>query len=205
MSSVPPADRAAAPADRVAEIRARHESGQLLRRNDFEWLLSEHDRMTSDLTEERAEHFETNEALARTSSAGVSYLTRIDKLTAERDAALARLDEQRGATRVAAGAADRFRDVLSEFLGHAEENPGDDVLVAELREKGGFSGPEPTRWRDFLTGARAQIDQIEAGRSVEVIGPDTLCPCGKVNDGTGSGYCSYEHFEKYDGEAPDEV
>jgi len=33
----------------------------------------------------------------------------------------------------------------------------------------------------------------------EVIGPDTLCPCGKTNDGTGSGYCSGEHFEKYDG------
>lgn len=32
-----------------------------------------------------------------------------------------------------------------------------------------------------------------------VIGPDTLCPCGKVNDGTGSGYCSGEHFDKYDG------
>jgi hypothetical protein len=33
----------------------------------------------------------------------------------------------------------------------------------------------------------------------EPIGPDTLCPCGKVNDGTGSGYCSGEHFDKYDG------
>jgi len=33
----------------------------------------------------------------------------------------------------------------------------------------------------------------------EVIGPDTLCPCGKVNDGTGSGYCSAEHFDEYDG------
>jgi len=189
------------PADRFAEIKARHDSGQLLRRNDFEWLLAEHDRLTGDLTEERAEHFETKEAYAQTSNAGVTYLTRIDALTAERDAALARLDEQRGATRVAAGAADRFRDVLSEFLGHGEANPGDDVLVAELREKRGFSGPEPTRWRDFLTGARAQIDQIEADRSVVVIGPDTLCPCGKVNDGTGSGYCSGEHFDKYDGYA----
>jgi hypothetical protein len=74
----------------------------------------------------------------------------------------ARLDEQRGATRVAAGAADRFRDVLSEVLGHPEENPGDDVLVTEVRKHFGCSGPEPTRWRDFLTGARAQIDQIEA-------------------------------------------
>lgn len=75
------------------------------------------------------------------------------------------LDEQRGATRVAAAAADRFRDVLSEALGHPDNNPGDDVLVTELRKHFGFSGPEPTRWRDFLTGARAQIDQIEADRS----------------------------------------
>jgi hypothetical protein len=33
----------------------------------------------------------------------------------------------------------------------------------------------------------------------EVVTPDTLCPCGEVNDGTGSGYCSGEHFELYDG------
>jgi hypothetical protein len=40
----------------------------------------------------------------------------------------------------------------------------------------------------------------EHGRATEeLIGPDTLCPCGKVNDGTGSGYCSGEHFDKYDG------
>jgi hypothetical protein len=81
------------PADRIAEIRARHDSGQLLRRNDFEWLLSEHDRLTSDLTEERAEHFETKEAYAQTSNAGVTYLTRIEKLTTERDAALGRVEE----------------------------------------------------------------------------------------------------------------
>jgi hypothetical protein len=87
-----------------------------------------------------------------------------ERLRVENTAQAARLEEQRGATRVAAAAADRFRDVLSEALGHADENPGDDVLVAELRERFGFSGPEPTRWRDFLTGARAQIDQIEADR-----------------------------------------
>jgi hypothetical protein len=33
----------------------------------------------------------------------------------------------------------------------------------------------------------------------EVVTPDTVCPCGEVNDGTGSGYCSCEHFELYDG------
>jgi hypothetical protein len=40
---------------------------------------------------------------------------------------------------------------------------------------------------------------LDGERAKEVIGPDTLCPCGKVNDGTGSGYCSYEHFDEYDG------
>jgi hypothetical protein len=84
------------PADRTAEIKSRHDSGQLLRRNDFEWLLSEHDRLTSDLTEERADHFETKEAYARSANAGVDYLARIDGLTSERDAALARVEELEG-------------------------------------------------------------------------------------------------------------
>lgn len=73
-------------------------------------------------------------------------------------------DDARGGYRVAAEAADRFRDVLSECLGHADENPGDDVLIADLRSHFGMTGPEPTRWRDFCTGARAALDQIEADR-----------------------------------------
>lgn len=81
------------------------------------------------------------------------------RLRAERDDAL-------GGYREAAKAADRFRDVLSECLGHADENPGDDVLVRELREHFGRTGPEPTRWRDFCTGARAIVDQINADRRV---------------------------------------
>jgi hypothetical protein len=202
------------PADRIAEIRARldaategpwvYESAadihgvedgrihyvtpQFAARDDDPPMTSFYDRADAELV-----------ANAPTDLAYL--LARVEELEGQLAKAQAELDDQRGATRVAAGAADRFRDVLSEFLGHGEENPGDDVLVAELREKGGFSGPEPTRWRDFLAGARAQIDRIEAERSVVVIGPDTLCPCGKVNDGSGSGYCSYEHFEEYDGEA----
>lgn len=74
----------------------------------------------------------------------------------------AELEDQRKAYQTAAGAADRFRDVLAEALGHADENPGDDVLVAELRARFGKTGPEPTRWRDFLVAAGAIRDQINA-------------------------------------------
>lgn len=87
----------------------------------------------------------------------------------------ARLDDQTAARRIAGGAADRFRDVLSECLGHADENPGDDVLVTELREHFGKTGPEPTRWRDFLTGARAVMDQINAM-------PDPWVPVDRAAD-----------------------
>jgi hypothetical protein len=34
-----------------------------------------------------------------------------------------------------------------------------------------------------------------------VITPDDRCPCNLVNDGSGSGYCSYECFSKFDGYA----
>lgn len=78
-------------------------------------------------------------------------------LAAEADAA-----DQRGGYREAAAAADRFRDALSECLGHEDENPGDDVLVSELRAHFGKSGPEPRRWRDFMVGANAMRDQINA-------------------------------------------
>ncbi|MEU1327205.1 hypothetical protein [Streptomyces microflavus] len=77
------------------------------------------------------------------------------------------LEDQRQARQTAAGAADRFRDVLSEALGHGDENPGDDVLVAELRVHFGKTGPEPTRWREFLTGAEAIRDQINAAHREE--------------------------------------
>lgn len=62
---------------------------------------------------------------------------------------------------------DRFRDVLAEALGYADVNPGDEVLLADLRRHFGKTGPEPTRWRDFLTGAKAQVDQINASRRGE--------------------------------------
>lgn len=73
-------------------------------------------------------------------------------------------EDCRAAYRTASGAADRFRDVLSEVLGHTDENPGDDDLVAEIRKHFGKSGPEPTRWRDSLVGYEALIDQINAAR-----------------------------------------
>lgn len=85
-------------------------------------------------------------------------------LRAERDRLAAALDDQRRAKQTAAAAADRFRDVLSEALGHPDENPGDDVLVADLRMHFGKVGPEPTRWRDFLVSAEAVRDQINAAR-----------------------------------------
>ncbi|MFC9941240.1 hypothetical protein [Nocardiopsis alba] len=73
----------------------------------------------------------------------------------------ARLDDEIAARRVAASAADRFRDVVSEVLDY-DENPGDDVLVARLRAHFGRTGPEPCTWRDFLVWANAQRDQIIA-------------------------------------------
>jgi hypothetical protein len=68
---------------------------------------------------------------------------------------------ERAAKQIASEAADRFRDVLSEVLGYPDENPGDDALVVALREHFGKTGPEPRRWRDFVTSARAVVDQIE--------------------------------------------
>lgn len=82
-----------------------------------------------------------------------------EKLRAERD-------DARGGYRVAAEALDRFRDVVADCLGHSDENPGDDALIALLREHFGKTGPEPRRWRDFVTGARAVVDQINADRLV---------------------------------------
>jgi hypothetical protein len=72
------------------------------------------------------------------------------------------LADERAARKIAGDSADRFRDVLSECLGYADENPGDDVLVHDLREHFDKTGPEPTRWRDFCSGALALVDQIAA-------------------------------------------
>jgi hypothetical protein len=80
----------------------------------------------------------------------------------EWDALRAQAEDFRAAWRTASESADRFRDVLAESLGHPDGSPGDDVLIAELREHFGKTGPEPTRWRDFIIGARARLDQIEA-------------------------------------------
>ncbi|GAA4176503.1 hypothetical protein [Gryllotalpicola koreensis] len=68
------------------------------------------------------------------------------------------LEDEKAAHRIAADAADRFRDVISEVLG-LHENPGDDELVRQIRDLHGRTGPEPTRWRDFITGAKAAVER----------------------------------------------
>jgi hypothetical protein len=90
-----------------------------------------------------------------------------------------RLNDEVGAKRVAAGAADRFRDVLCEVLGHHEENPGDDVLVAELRSVFGKTGPEPMAWRNRLAGYEAIRDQINAAAAHNA-GP-TVAECAEAD------------------------
>lgn len=84
--------------------------------------------------------------------------------SAEIDALRRERDDAAGGYRVAAEALDRFRDVLADALGYVDENPGDDVLIRDLRAHFGRTGPEPTRWREFCTGARAVVDQINAER-----------------------------------------
>jgi hypothetical protein len=60
------------------------------------------------------------------------------------------------AWRIADECADRFRDAVCEALG-LDENPGDDALIAGLRAHFGKTGPEPTRWRDFVSGAEDML------------------------------------------------
>lgn len=55
------------------------------------------------------------------------------ELTAERDAALAQMADVQGAHRMSSDALDRFRDVVCEATAHDDSNPGDDVLIADLR------------------------------------------------------------------------
>lgn len=87
----------------------------------------------------------------------------INNITSDQlDALFVELEDQRAAKQTAAGAADRFRDVLCEALGYSDDNPGDDVLVAELRARFDKSGPEPTAWRNRLAGYEAVRDQINA-------------------------------------------
>jgi hypothetical protein len=69
----------------------------------------------------------------------------------------AALSDEKTGRHVAGEAADRFRDVITEVLGLGD-NPGDDELVRQLRALHGKTGPEPRRWRDFLTGAVAHME-----------------------------------------------
>jgi len=68
------------------------------------------------------------------------------------------LENEREAKRIAAEAADRFRDVLTECL-ELESNPGDDELVRRIRSYFGKRGPEPTMWRDFLAAQLARLPE----------------------------------------------
>ena len=79
----------------------------------------------------------------------------VRRLTANLTAAL---EDERAARKVAGDAVDRFRDVVSEVLG-LDRNPGDDALVEQLRSLHGKSGPEPQRWRNFVTGAVAHLER----------------------------------------------
>jgi len=80
-------------------------------------------------------------------------------------------DDIRAAYKKSSCYLDRFRDVVAEVTGQSDNNPGDDVLIAELRSMHGKTGPEPRRWRDFLVGAVAQLDQIDAMRKSEDVRP----------------------------------
>lgn len=77
------------------------------------------------------------------------------------------LDDRIKAHQMCSASLDRFRDVVCEVAGYAM-NPGDDIALARLREMHGLAGPEPTRWRDFMTWADAQRDQINAAAADRV-------------------------------------
>lgn len=78
------------------------------------------------------------------------------------EAVQAELEDVHVGYRMSSAALDRFRDVVCEVIGFENENPGDDVSLGLLRDRAGKTGPEPTRWREFITAARAQVDQINA-------------------------------------------
>jgi hypothetical protein len=87
-------------------------------------------------------------------------------------------------------------------------------FIQTLRNYRGEDNGDYIRWQGHAEARRVlaesmgvELDKETGGirKATEVvIGPDTLCPCGKVNDGSGSGYCSYECATKYDGWACDE-
>jgi hypothetical protein len=80
------------------------------------------------------------------------------------DALRDEVEDLRGGYRQASAYLDRFRDVVAECMGYGDENPGDDQLLATLRAHYGRTGPEPTRWREFVAGAEALRDQIAAAK-----------------------------------------
>lgn len=118
-------------------------------------LLSEYNRLVAELAEARADLDRYEEVQGEMNERAINQERKLAALHAE-------LEDQRAARQTAAAAADRFRDVVCEALGHDDDNPGDDTLIAELRTHFGKTGPEPTAWRDRLAGYEAIRDQINA-------------------------------------------
>ena len=92
------------------------------------------------------------------------------------------VEDYRGGWRTASGACDRFRDVLTEALGH-EDNPGDDVLISKLRAHFGHTGPESTRWRDFPV----DTDDELAAYGMTIGGDPEVITRGEHRTGGGAG------------------
>lgn len=96
---------------------------------------------------------ETTDLIVRAINALPALLDAAEKVAALRAAVI----DERGARRMVADSADRFRDVITEVL-DLPENPGDDALVERLRAVHGKTGPERHTWRDFMTGAVAHME-----------------------------------------------
>jgi hypothetical protein len=65
----------------------------------------------------------------------------------------------RKAWQIASESADRFRDVICQVL-ELDENPGDSELVFQLlKAHGKADQAESRRWRDFLDGQLARLDE----------------------------------------------
>ncbi|RKN40772.1 hypothetical protein [Streptomyces hoynatensis] len=155
------ADAVLAVVERYTEQLAAGRETALAKAHEIE---ADRDRLADQLGHlERATIPELGRAIASQKAAKQRWHVRAEKAEAEVKRLTGLLAEYaEAAYKTAAGAADRFRDVLCEVLGHPTENPGDNALVAQLRAHHGKAGPEPTAWRDRLVGYEATRDQINA-------------------------------------------
>jgi hypothetical protein len=150
---------------------------------DIAYLLEQHDRDQRHLQMSRIAHKHATEQRDKYTRRVIEWREAAEKAAAERDAARSRtrdLEDQLAKARADVDGWTLTATARGVMVSHETDQR---VLVADQGE----SLP--------LGAALAFI----ADPAEELIGPDTPCPCGKVNDGTGSGYCSGEHFEKYDG------